>query len=65
LLEAPRTPLTVGRHICPICGMAEHVAPISAESQERDVAEDRWTLTPLGQALLDGLRALEGRKPDA
>jgi hypothetical protein len=45
--------------------MAEPLAPVSPESQQRNVAEDRWALTPLGQALLDGLRALEGRKPDA
>jgi hypothetical protein len=62
--HVPRTPLTVGKHICPICGCVEHVR-VSPESERRDVSEDRWALTPLGQALLDGLRALEGRKPDA
>jgi hypothetical protein len=64
-IHVPRTPLTVGKHICPICGMVEHLQ-VTAESLERNVAEDRWALTPLGQALLDGLRALEqGGKPDA
>lgn len=61
--QAPRTSTTVGSHICPVSGMVEHVQ-VSAESQRRDVAEDRWALTPLGQALLDGLRALEGRRSD-
>jgi hypothetical protein len=63
-IHVPRTPLTIGRGICPICGCVEHVH-VSPESERRDVSRDRWTLTPLGQALLDGLRALEGRKPDA
>ena len=62
--QAPRTSTTVGSRICPICGMVEHLAPVSAESQQRDVGEDRWALTPLGQALLDGLRALESRRSD-
>ncbi len=57
--QAPRVPLTIGPAICPICGCAEHVS-VSPESQRRDVSQDRWVLTPLGQALLDGLRALEG-----
>ncbi len=55
--HAPRTSTTVGSRICPICGMVEHLQ-ISPESQRRNVSEDRWALTPLGQALLDGLRAL-------
>ena len=38
--------------------MAEHIH-VSPQSQQRDVSGDRWVLTPLGQALLDGLRALQ------
>ena len=47
--------------ICPICGMAEHLH-VSPESHQRDVSGDRWALTPRGEALLDGLRALAGQK---
>jgi hypothetical protein len=43
--------------------MVEHIH-VSPRSRRRDVSEDRWALTPLGQALLDGLRVLEGGKPD-
>ncbi len=56
-VHVPYTPQTVGARICPMCGLVEHQC-VSPESQQRDVSEDRWTLTPLGQALLDGLRAL-------
>ncbi len=56
-IRAPYTPATVRPTICPICGMAEHIH-VSPQSQQRDVSQDRWALTPLGQALLDGLRAL-------
>jgi hypothetical protein len=62
-IHVPRTPVTIGRAICPICGCVEHVH-VSPRSRRPNVAEDRWALTPLGQALLDGLRALEGRKPN-
>ncbi len=50
--------------VCPVCGCVEHEC-VSRESRRRDVSRDTWRLTLLGQALLDGLRALEGRQPDA
>jgi hypothetical protein len=52
---------TVRPNVCPVCGTVEHVH-VSPRSRRRDVAQDRWALTPLGQALLDGLRALDGRR---
>ena len=60
----PYQPFTLRPNVCPICGCVEHVH-VNKESRQRDVSEDRWALTPLGQALLDGLRALEqGGKSD-
>ncbi len=52
---------TIRPNVCPICGIVEHVH-VTSRSRRRNVAEDRWALTPLGQALLDGLRALAAAK---
>jgi hypothetical protein len=47
--EAPAiAPEPANGHTCPLCGDPDH---ISEEAQHREVGEDRWSLTPKGQAL--------------
>ena len=55
---------TIRPNVCPICGIVEHVH-VTPRSRRREVGSDRWALTPLGQALLDGLKALDTQKGGA
>jgi hypothetical protein len=50
---------------CPLCAQPHLV---SAESVRRDVSEDRWTITPLGQRLYaewKQRKAIEAAQRDA
>jgi hypothetical protein len=43
---------------CPLCHGDQHLL-VSEESRRRDVSEDTLTITPLGQQVLEELRAQE------